>query len=296
MPDWGEAIVKSYPAAEAAQKKQATKELAYKLLGAVIVLPVVVLILVEYVYPFLLSFISSLQAQEGGAFTLENYAYILRIYGQDILYTLFVSVASLLVVLTVSILIGGYLTLNENPFIEFMFKLPLFIPFVVVGHAMRTFLAPKGILNSLLSLIGLVNIEVPPDYAYGPIGTIIALSWKQIAFALLLVMSAFQSVDKSYLEAARNLGSSKFRLIREMLLPLSFGSIAVSAVLIFTSFLQNFSVVMMMGSGSGARHIMVDIFQQINYLNNMNVANALGVVSYVFALGAAVIYLRKAAK
>ncbi len=296
MPDWGEANVKTYPAAEAAQKKQAIKEFAYKLLGAAIVLPVVVLILVEYVYPFLLSFISSLKLPEGGALTLENYSYILRIYGQDILYTLFVSVASLIVVLTVAILIGGYLTLNENPFIEFMFKLPLFIPFVVVGHAMRTFLAPKGILNSLLSLIGLINIEAPPDYAYGPIGTIIALSWKQIAFALLLVMSAFQSVDKSYLEAARNLGASKFRLIREMLLPLSFGSIAVSAVLIFTSFLQNFSVVMMMGSGSGARHIMVDIFQQINYLNNINVANALGVVSYVFALGAAVIYLRKAAK
>lgn len=288
--------MKPYLAAEAAQKKQAAKELAYKLLGAVIVLPVVVLILVEYVYPFVLSLISSLKLPEGGALTLENYSYILRIYGQDILYTLFVSVASLLVVLTAAILIGGYLTLNENPFIEFMFKLPLFIPFVVVGHAMRTFLAPKGILNSLLSLIGLVNIETPPDYAYGPIGTIIALSWKQIAFALLLVMSAFQSVDKSYLEAARNLGASKIRLIREMLLPLSFGSIAVSAVLIFTSFLQNFSVVMMMGSGSGARHIMVDIFQQINYLNNINVANALGVVSYVFALGAAVIYLRKAAK
>ena len=204
--------------------------------------------------------------------------------------------ASLAVVLAVSIIVGGYLSLNKNPFIEFMFKLPLFIPFVVVGHAMRTFLAPKGILNSLLSMIGLINIDSPPEYAYGPIGTIIALSWKQSAFALLLIMSAFQSVDKSFLEAARNLGASKFRQIREILLPLSLGSIAVSSVLIFTSFLQNFSVVMMMGSGRGARHIMVDIYQQINYLNNMGVANALGSVSYLLALGAAVVYLRKAVK
>lgn len=277
-----------------AERRQSSKELLYKLLGAIIVLPAVLLILTEYVYPFIQSFITSLQVD--GQFTWENYSYIFRIYGQDILYTIFVSAASLVVVLVVSIIVGGYLSLNENPFIEFMFKLPLFIPFVVVGHAMRTFLAPKGIVNSLLSLIGLINIDSPPEFAYGPIGTIIALSWKQIAFALLLIMSAFQSVDKSYLEAARNLGASKFRQIREILLPLSFGSIAVSSVLIFTSFLQNFSVVMMMGSGEGARHIMVDIYQQINYLNNMGVANALGSVSYVLALGAAVVYLRKVAR
>lgn len=277
-----------------AERRQSSKELLYKLLGVVIVLPAVLLILTEYVYPFIQSFITSLQVD--GQFSWENYSYIFRIYGQDILYTIFVSAASLVVVLVVSIVVGGYLSLNENPFIEFMFKLPLFIPFVVVGHAMRTFLAPKGILNSLLSLIGLVNIDSPPEFAYGPIGTIIALSWKQIAFALLLIMSAFQSVDKSYLEAARNLGASKFRQIREILLPLSFGSIAVSSVLIFTSFLQNFSVVMMMGSGAGSRHIMVDIYQQINYLNNMGVANALGSVSYLLALGAAVVYLRKVAR
>ena len=277
-----------------AERRQSSKELLYKLLGVVIVLPAVLLILTEYVYPFIQSFITSLQVD--GQFSWENYSYIFRIYGQDILYTIFVSAASLVVVLVVSIVVGGYLSLNENPFIEFMFKLPLFIPFVVVGHAMRTFLAPKGIVNSLLSLIGLVNIDSPPEFAYGPIGTIIALSWKQIAFALLLIMSAFQSVDKSYLEAARNLGASKFRQIREILLPLSFGSIAVSSVLIFTSFLQNFSVVMMMGSGEGARHIMVDIYQQINYLNNMGVANALGSVSYLLALGAAVVYLRKVAR
>jgi putative spermidine/putrescine transport system permease protein len=286
--------VKALSPVSQAERRQSSKELLYKLLGAIIVLPAVLLILTEYVYPFIQSFITSLQVD--GQFTWENYSYIFRIYGQDILYTIFVSAASLVVVLVVSIIVGGYLSLNENPFIEFMFKLPLFIPFVVVGHAMRTFLAPKGIVNSLLSLIGLINIDSPPEFAYGPIGTIIALSWKQIAFALLLIMSAFQSVDKSYLEAARNLGASKFRQIREILLPLSFGSIAVSSVLIFTSFLQNFSVVMMMGSGEGARHIMVDIYQQINYLNNMGVANALGSVSYVLALGAAVVYLRKVAR
>ncbi len=271
-----------------------TKKVLNILLGTVIVLPAVILVLIVYVYPFIQSFISSFKVD--GAFSLDNYRYLVDVYLIDIVYTIVISVVSLLCVLIIAILVGGYLTINVNRVIEFLFKMPLFIPFVVVGHAIRTFLAPKGILNALLSVIGLVNIESPPDFVYGFTGTVIALTWKQMAFALLLIMGAFKSVDNSYLEAARNFGASGFKQIKDILLPLSWGSIGVSAVLIYTSFLQNFSVVMMMGKGDGPQHLMIDIYHRITYLNDLGVSNALGVVSYILAIGAAIIYLRKVMK
>ncbi len=271
-----------------------SKKVLNILLGTVIVLPAVILVLIVYVYPFILSFISSFKVE--GAFSLDNYRYLVDVYLIDIIYTIVISVVSLLCVLIIAILVGGYLTINVNRVIEFLFKMPLFIPFVVVGHAIRTFLAPKGILNAVLSVIGLVNIESPPDFVYGFTGTVIALTWKQMAFALLLIMGAFKSVDNSYLEAARNFGASGFKQIKDILLPLSWGSIGVSAVLIYTSFLQNFSVVMMMGKGDGPQHLMIDIYHRITYLNDLGVSNALGVVSYILAIGAAIIYLRKVMK
>jgi ABC-type Fe3+ transport system permease subunit len=198
--------------------------------------------------------------------------------------------------MTIAIFLGGYLTIKSNRIIEFLFKIPLFIPFVVVGHAMRTFLAPKGLLNSLISLTGLINMDNPPGFIYGAPGIIISLTWKQTAFALLLVMSAFRSVDYSFLEAARNFGTSTFRQIVDFLLPLSKGSLGVTSILIITSFLQNFSVVMMMGNSGKAKHLMVDIYHTITYLQDMPLANAMGVISYLFALGAAVIYMRQGLK
>lgn len=272
-------------------KLQDRKRFFYVLLGVMIILPAVILVLIVYVYPFIQSFISSFQLE--GTFSFENYKYVSKIYLYDVFYTIIISVVSLLCVMLIAIIIGGYLTIGKNKVIEFMFKIPLFIPFVVVGHAIRTFLAPKGILNSLLSQIGLVNIDNPPDFIYGFTGTIIALTWKQMAFALLLTMGAFESVDKSFLEAARNFGASGFKQIKDILLPLSWGSIGVSVVLIYTSFLQNFSVVMMMGKGNGPQHLMIDIYHRITYLNDYGVANALGVISYILAMGAAIIYLRK---
>lgn len=281
-------------ASKAEGSKLKARKILYGILGAVIVLPAVILICVEYVYPFILSFISSLKVD--GSYSLENYKYVFNIYLKDILYTVALSGASLVCVLIISISVGGYLTIHTNRIIEFFFKIPLFIPFVVVGHAMRTFLAPKGLLNSLLSQVGVVNLDAPPEFAYGFVGTVIALTWKQVAFALLLIMGSFRSVDKSYLEAAKNLGASTFRQIKDILLPLSLGSIGVSAILIFTSFLQNFSVVMMMGKGEGPQHLMIDIYHRITYLNDLGVANALGVISYLLALGAAIIYLRRVMK
>jgi ABC-type Fe3+ transport system permease subunit len=266
----------------------------YLVLGACIVLPPVLIISVEYIYPFLLSFISSLHAKD--AISLENYAYAFRVYGRDILFTIYISVLSLVCVMLIAIFLGGYLTIKANRIIEFLFKIPLFIPFVVVGHAMRTFLAPKGLLNSMLSQIGLVNLEDPPNFIYGAVGIVISLTWKQMAFALLLVMSAFRSVDDSFLEAARNFGASTYRQIVDFLLPLCKGSLGVASILIVTSFLQNFSVVMMMGNSGGAKHIMIDIFHSINYLQDLPLANALGVISYLLALGAAIIYLREGLK
>jgi ABC-type Fe3+ transport system permease subunit len=275
-------------------KRRRANNIFYAVLGAVIVLPPVCIITVEYVYPFILSFISSLHYKD--SISLGNYAYAIKVYGNDMLFTIYVSVMSLLCVMLIAVFLGGYLTIKSNRVIEFFFKIPLFIPFVVVGHAMRTFLAPKGILNSLISLTGLINMENPPGFIYGAPGIVISLTWKQMAFALLLVMSAFRSVDHSFLEAARNFGASTFRQITDFLLPLSKGSLGVASVLIVTSFLQNFSVVMMMGDSGKAKHLMVDIYHTITYLQDMPLANAMGVISYLLALGAAIIYLRQGLK
>jgi ABC-type Fe3+ transport system permease subunit len=235
------------------------EKILYPVLGALIVLPPVILICVEYVYPFMVSFISSIHYQD--EISIGNYLYAFRVYGVDILFTIYVSLLSLICVMVIAIFLGGVLTIKSGRIIEFLFKIPLFIPFVVVGHAMRTFLAPKGLLNSLISQIGLVDLENPPNFIYGAVGIVISLTWKQMALALLLVMSAFRSVDQSYLEAARNFGASTYKQITDFLIPLSKGSLGVAAILIVTSFLQNFSVVMMMGDSGGAKHIMIDIYQ-----------------------------------
>ena len=181
-----------------------------RIAGTALVLPAILLVGILFVYPFFLSFIDSFRTDDGWGF--QNYMKVWELYRGDVLYTIWIAVASLFILLVFGILLGGFLRLHFNGFIEFLFKIPLFIPFVVVGHAMRVFLAPNGTLNAVLSTFGLINLDNPPSIAYSSFGIIIALAWKSLSLALLLMMGAFRGVDNSYIEAAKNVGAGSCEL------------------------------------------------------------------------------------
>ncbi|NDI34929.1 ABC transporter permease [Chengkuizengella sediminis] len=271
-----------------------TTDTRSKVVGILICLPAILVVSLLFIYPFFLSFIESFKVE--GQWKVDNYIKVFELYSGDFVYTLIVAFSSLFILLLVGVILGGYLRLRHNKFIEFLFKIPLFIPFVVVGHAMRVFLAPNGTLNSFLASLGLISLDSAPSIAFSSLGVVIALSWKNLSLALLLMMGAFRSIDYSYVEAARNVGASYIRIIFTILLPMAKGAVAVSAILIFTSILGNFSIPIMLGNSNGAQMIMVDIYYQIIYQNDYGVANAIGVLSYLISMGAAIYYLRVVTK
>lgn len=262
--------------------------------GMALILPAILIVLILFVYPFLLSLTGSFQVDH--AWSLQNYAAVWNFYKGDLLYTVSISLASLGILLIFGIGLGGFLRLRQNQLLEFLFKIPLFVPFVVVGHAMRVFLAPHGTLNAVLAWLGLVDLQNPPSIAFTGAGIVVALVWKNLSFALLLLMGAFRSVDESYLEAAQNVGAKSWRTVLNILVPMAKGAIAVSAVLIFTSMMGSFSIPIMLGSGQGPQMAMVDLYYELIYQNNKGVADAIGVISYLISAGAAIYYLKLVTK
>jgi hypothetical protein len=69
--------------------------------------------------------------------------------------------------------------------LRWLYRWPLFIPFVVAGQLMRTFLAKNGMLNHVLIGAGLIE----PLQAQSLLdwrGIVIAFVWKQAPFVTLL--------------------------------------------------------------------------------------------------------------
>jgi ABC-type Fe3+ transport system permease subunit len=231
---------------------------------------------VVFVWPLGVSIAASFT--RAGVPTLTNYATVWRLYLRDVGYTLAVSAAGTALTFALAIPLCGWLRVRAFGPVEFLLKVPLFVPFVVVGHALRVFLASWA-----------------PALAGSWSGLVLALAWKHLGLAALLLVGAFRAVDESHLEAARNFGAGTARLTRDVLVPMSAPSLAVSAVLIFSSMLASFSIPLMMSRGGGAQMLMIDVYYRFGQHGDFETAAALGVVGYLMAMGAALVYLRRLA-
>ena len=265
--------------------------------GVALIMPALVVVGLFFVIPLLLSAIGAFRAADGG-FTLAHFEKSLELYTRDLIFTIAIVALSTLLIALVAIAIAGYLTLGENPravaTLRWLYRWPLFIPFVVAGQVMRTFLAKNGMLNHVLigsGLIEPISAESMLDWR----GIVIAFVWKQAPFVTLLLAGAMAAMQREHIEAARNLGAPRWRVLIEIVLPQVRGTLLVGLVLSFVTMLSVLSVPLMINPNSPTM-ITVDVAYRINTFGDYAVANALCLLSLLLAAFGAAFYLRHAVR
>ncbi|MFD2248772.1 ABC-type spermidine/putrescine transport system permease subunit I [Pseudochelatococcus lubricantis] len=267
-----------------------------RLLGLFLVLPALAMVVLFFIVPLSASVIGAFEVEGGfmGGLGLDNIIKAFDFYAQDMLFTLVIVSLSTLLIALFSIGIGGYLTLGENPravaILRWLYRWPMFIPFIVVGQVLRTFLAKNGLMNGTFVAMGLIT----PMQATSLLdwrGIVIAFVWKQTPFVALLVAGAMASIDRGTIEAARNLGASRLRILFEIVVPQVATTLLVGMILSFVTMMSVLSVPLMINAQSPTM-LTTDIAFRINAYGDYGVANALGLVSLLMASGVALVYLR----
>lgn len=268
-----------------------------RLLGLAFVTPALMVIAVFFILPLLLSATGAFRLEQGG-FGLDNFIKAFDLYTKDIVFTVMIVTLSTILTGLSAIAIGGYLTLGENPravsILRWLYRWPLFIPFIVVGQILRTFLAKNGIMNNTIVSLGLMTPMDAQSYLDWR-GIVIAFVWKQTPFIALLVSGAMASVNRETIEAARNLGASRLRILFEILVPQVAMTITVGLILSFVTMMSVLSVPLMINAQSPTM-LTADIAFRVNAYGDYGVANALGLISLALAACVAWIYLRQSLK
>ena len=277
-------------------KSIATRDpIADRWVGLALLAPALAVILVFFVAPLSMSAVVAFRSKDGGL-TLEHFAKSFDLYTTDLLFTLAIVLASTILIGLVAIAIAGYLTLGENPravaLLRWLYRWPLFIPFVVAGQVMRTFLAKNGMLNHVLIGTGLIE-PLSAQSLLDWRGIVIAFVWKQAPFVTLLLAGAMASIETQHIEAARNLGARRLRVLIDIVLPQVRGTLLVGLVLSFVTMLSVLSVPLMINPNSPTM-MTVDVAYRINTFGDYAVANALCLLSLILAAGGAWFYLHHA--
>ncbi|MBC2885479.1 ABC transporter permease subunit [Ochrobactrum sp. CM-21-5] len=270
--------------------------MSQRLTGFLLVAPALAIVALLFIVPLFGSITGAFLVS--GDWGFGNFIKAYELYSSDMLFTFVIVTLSSLLIAFFSIAIGGYLTLGSNPravaVLRWLYRWPLFIPFIVVGQILRTFLAKNGLMNSLLIESGiLAPIQAMSFLDWR--GIVIAFVWKQTPFVTLLLAGAMASIDRSTIESARNLGAGRLRILIEIVLPQVRQTLLVGLILSFVTMMSVLSVPLMINAQSPTM-ITANMAFRINAYGDYGVANALGTISLLMTSLVAWIYLRQTMK
>ncbi|MFL5157706.1 MAG: ABC transporter permease, partial [Microvirga sp.] len=242
--------------------------------GLLLIAPALAMIGALFLYPLGFSLAAAF-TEPGGGLSLMHFQKAYELYSTDILFTLFIVVVSTLLTGLFSIAISGILTLGETPWLvaalRALYRWPLFIPFIVAAQCMRTFLAKNGLMNNTFVALGVMEPIQATSFLDWR-GIIITFVWKQVPFVTLMLAGAMASIDRATIEAGRNLGASRVRVLIELVLPQVAQTLLVGLVLSFVTMLSVLSVPMMV-AGSQPTMLTVDMAFRINSYGDYATAN-----------------------
>ncbi|HEV2279827.1 MAG TPA: molybdate ABC transporter permease subunit [Acidobacteriaceae bacterium] len=168
-----------------------------------------------------------------------------------------------------------------RPLVEALSTLPILLPPTVLGFYLLVLFGPRTIVGR--AAIRFLGHPLSFSFAGLVIGSVIY----SLPFAVQPLIAGFHSVDPALIEQARLLGASRWRMLREILLPLSLRSVAAAATLCFTHTVGEFGVVLMIGGDipGATRTLSIAIYDQVQDFSYTE-ANRTALLLLGFALAA----------
>ena len=242
--------------------------------------------------------LSSAEFGQPGEFTLANYitAYTdrqtYRLLLDSFVFAAGASALSLVLAVTLA-----WITVRTNAplrsLIELIAVVPNIFPPLLIAIAWTLLASPSvGMLNALLK--GALGLTRAPLDIYSMGGLIFVEGLILTPLAFLIVAAALRGMDPSLEESARMLGSSQWRVLRTVTLPLVRPAILAALTLNFVRALESFDTPAIIALPARIEVFTTKIYREAlaAYPPDYNLAATYGVSLLVIALGFVYLYRR----
>jgi len=167
-------------------------------------------------------------------------------------------------------------------FLRVAATLPFILPTVVVAAGFNALIGPRGWLNLLL--MQAFHLAQPPIAIQNTLAAILlAHVFYNLSIVIRTVAAAWEGIDARLENAARTLGASPFRVLREVTLPLLRPAILSALLLVFLFDFTSFGVILMMG-GPQFTTLEVEIYIQTMQFLNLPLAGLLALIQLAFCM------------
>ena len=186
-------------------------------------------------------------------FQLENYARFadplyLGIFGRSFLIAIITTVVCLAIGYPMAYWLASRPPRTRSAFLLLMI-IPFWTNFVVRTYAWRIILARQGIINQALIGLKLVSADNPPALLFNERAVIIGLIYVWVIAMVLPLYASLTGLDRSLLEAARDLYANPVRAFLKITVPLTIPGIVAGSILVFVPSFGAFVTPDMLGGG-----------------------------------------------
>ena len=185
---------------------------------------------------------------EQGTFTLEYIKDVAKysdIFLRSITLAAVATVICLLVAYPLAMILSR-MDVKVQSMMIMIVMVPMWMNFLLRTYAWQTILGNNGILNTILGYIGLGPYKMLNTQG----AVILGMVYNYIPYMILPLYSVMVKIDKSVIEAARDLGCNGAKTLTKVILPLSMPGVISGVTMVFVPAISTFIISRMLGGGS----------------------------------------------
>jgi putrescine transport system permease protein len=229
---------------------------------------------------------------------LENFEFLTT---DDLYWKAYLSSLQIAVISTVLALIVGYPMAygmarapdHWRPTLLMLVILPFWTSFLIRVYSWMGILSTEGYLNQFLLGLGVIN--EPLVIMNTNTAVYIGIVYTYLPFMILPIYSALERMDDSLLEAAEDLGCSRFSAFWLVTIPLSKNGIIAGCFLVFIPVMGEFVIPSLLG---GSQTLMIGKVLFEEFFNNRDwpVASAVAVILLLILIIPIILFQRNEQK
>lgn len=266
--------------------------------GYALLSPTMVVMAVTMCIPFAIMLAMSFWTQSGfeidTAFTLNNYQEAIDrpLYEALLIRSVMISgtctIATVLISYPMAYYVAFHVKKRKLLWIILM-TLPFWTSYLLRVFSWKIILGYNGVINSGLKSLGIID-EPLTFLLYSPTAIVITLAHAWAAFAILPIYVSLEKIDRSYLEAAADLGEGPVGRFLRVTLPLSLPGVIAAMLMIFIPTVGDYVTPALVGGPDGL--MLANIIEvQFGRVNDWPMGAALSIIMMVAVGLITVIYI-----
>lgn len=220
---------------------------------------------------------------KNGAFTLENIMAIAtpehsKALWEAIKLSLISTVICFLLAYPLAMILCR-MNVNKNSFLVLIFILPMWMNFLLRTLAWQTLLEKTGVINSILSALGLPALNIINT----PTAIVLGMVYNFLPFMVLPLYNVLVKIDPSVINAAHDLGANGFQTFFKIIFPLSIPGVVSGITMVFVPALTTFVISKILG---GSKILLIGnvIEQEFTQTGNWHLGSGLSIVLMLFII------------